>query len=53
MLAERGVEVTLDRLVAILEESMNSEEERECRQCGNAFMGMCYACLVLKIQEDL
>ncbi len=52
LLAEQGIEVTFERLAIILDEAGESEEH-DCVQCRSALLGLCYGCLVTRIQEDL
>jgi hypothetical protein len=57
-LAENGVEVTLERLLEVLEDALNEREagqkpERFCPLCQTSNLGLCADCLKDMLQEDL
>ena len=58
LLAENGVEVTLERLLQVLEDALNDREtgkepEEFCPQCQVSNLGLCADCLIKILQEDL
>jgi hypothetical protein len=54
LLAEQGIEVTLEKLLDVLEKALNDrkkDEEIECFDCQVAEIGLCFSCLKRKVQE--
>ena len=54
LLAEQGTEVTLERLLDVLETALNEREESEeiqCFDCQTADLGLCYKCLEKRVRE--
>lgn len=52
LLAEQGIEVTLDRLLDVLEKNLNTYEDRGCYQCQTADFGLCFQCLLKLVKEE-
>ena len=54
LLAEQGTEVTLERLLEVLEIALNDREKGEeikCFDCQTADLGLCYKCLERMAKE--
>lgn len=45
LIAEQGIEVTLERLLEILEKALDTRSERDCVECLRADLGLCFECL--------
>jgi hypothetical protein len=50
VLAEQGVEVTLERLVEVLEKALKGPE-RACARCMRSPLGLCVDCLMRLVKE--
>ena len=44
-LAETGLEITIDDLLEVLEESLAHQVSRACPTCFSSAFGLCFSCL--------
>ena len=51
LLAEKGVEVTLERLVEVLHDALERDEQRDCQSCAISDLGLCVDCLIDLVKE--
>lgn len=51
LLAEQGVEVTLERLLEVLESSLSIRVDRDCGNCLSSELGLCIDCLIDLVKE--
>lgn len=45
LLAESGLEITIEDLLDVLEKALDDKAERACPFCDSSMIGLCFSCL--------